>query len=126
MKNEEIEETDASKNAEDPIQDINNRSESEEEDQEHPVDTGISSERKRKSSAASDAFTTRKMRKKVKTDKDTSTQSNIGFDVRFNQLLRFKEEFGHCNVPQRYAGKSSLGQWCGKIRTTYKNIQKGI
>jgi len=51
VKNEGIEEMDASNNAEDPIQDINNRSESDEEDREPPVHTGTSSERIRKSAA---------------------------------------------------------------------------
>jgi len=64
VKNEELEETDASKNAEEPIQDINNRSENDEEDREPPVHTYTFSERKRKSSAASDASTTPKMQKK--------------------------------------------------------------
>jgi len=47
VKNEEIEEMDASKNAKDPIQDINNCSESNEEDREPPVHTDTSSERKK-------------------------------------------------------------------------------
>jgi len=130
VKNEEIGETDASKNAEDPIQDINNNcSESDEEDGEPPVHTGPSSERKRKSSAASDASTTTlpKIRKKRKTDKDKSTQqSKTSFDERCNQLLRFKEEFGHCNVPAKYPGNPSLGHWCHNMRNAYKQIRKGM
>jgi len=109
VKNEEIEETDAAKNAEDPIQD--NRSECDEEDRESPVHTDNISERNRKSSAASDASTTLpKIRKKAKTDKDTSTQlSKTGFNEWCNQLLRFKEEFGYCKVPVKYADNPSLG-----------------
>jgi len=126
VKNEEIE-TDASKNAEDPIQDINNPSESDEEDREPPVHTGTTSERKRKGSAASDASTSPKTRKKVKTDKDNSTQqSKTGFDERCNQLLQFKEEFGHCNFPSKYAGNPSLGYWCSDMRTAYTKLQKGM
>jgi len=126
--NEEIEETDASKNAaEDPIQDINNRSESDEEDREPPVHDDHIVERKRKSSADSDASTTPQTRKKAKTVKDTSIQqSRTGFDEWCNQLFRFKEEFGHCNVPQKYADNLSLGQWCNKMRSAYKKIQKGM
>jgi hypothetical protein len=113
--------------AEDPIQD--NSSEChEEEDCELPVHTTDTfSERKRKSSAASsDASSTPKSRKKLKADKDKSTQSNTGFDEWCNQLIRFKEEFGHCNVPQRFANNPSLGSWCGQMRIAYKKIQKGI
>ena len=123
VKNEEIEET-----AEDPIQDIiNNLSESDEVDREHPVHTDTCSERKRKSSAASDALTSPKTRKKVKTDKDNSTNSSTVFDEWCNQLLRFKEEFGHCNVPtKRFASNLSLGKWCSNMRTAYRRIQKGM
>jgi len=125
VKNEEIDETDATKNAEDLIQDINNPSESDEEDREPPVHTGTTSERKRKSSVASDASTSPKTREKVRTDKDNSTQqSKTGFDQRCNQLLRFKEEFGHCNVPCKYADNTSLGYWCGNMRKAYKKKQK--
>jgi len=127
VKIKEIEETDASKNAEDPIQDVNNRSESYEEDREPPGHTDASSERKRKSYVDSDASTLPKMRKKGKTVKDTSTQqSKTGFDERCNQLLRFKEEFGHCNVPQKNADNLSLGEWCNKMRSAYKKIQMGM
>jgi len=128
VKNEEIEEMDASKNAEDTVQDINNLSESDKEDREPPIhNDSTSSERKRKSYTNSDASTLPKTQKIVKTVKDTSTQqSRTGFDKRCNQLLRFKEEFGHCNVPQKYANNPSLGQWCNMMRITYKKIQKGM
>ena len=42
------------------------------------------------------------------------------------QLLAFKDEFGHCNVPRGYAGNPSLGQWCSDMRAAYKQIQKGL
>ena len=108
MNNEESE-TDASKNSKDQtIQD--NRSESDEEDLEPPVHASTLSLRKRKSSAASDASTSPETRKKVKTETDNSNYSNTGFDERFNLLLQFKEEFGHCNVPKIYAGNPLLGR----------------
>jgi len=66
------------------------------------------------------------MRKKVKRDKDNSTQQLNTFFYKGNQLLRFKEEFGHCNVPNRYAGNPSLGKWCSEMRKAYKKIQKGM
>ena len=135
VKNEDIEETDAcSKNAaEDPMKD--HRLEIDEENREPPAHTGNSSARKRKrksSVVASDASTTLpKIRKKVKTDKDTSTtqKSKTIFDEWCNRLLRFKEEFGHCNVPQKYSkysGKPSLGIWCNDARSAYTKIQKGM
>jgi len=91
-----------------------------------PVHADTFSERKRNSSATSDASTTLpKTRKKVKTGKDNLTQqSKTGFDEKCNQLLRFKEKFGHCNVPQTYADNPSLGQWCSHRRHAYKKIQR--
>jgi len=130
VKNEEMEETDASQNAQDPIQD--NHSESDEQDREElPIHNNHISKRKRKSSAVSDASTNTtlhtKTRKKVKTDMETSTQqSKTSFDEWCNQLLRFKEEFGHCNIPQRYADNPSLGYWCKNVRCAYIKIEQGM
>jgi hypothetical protein len=50
------------------------------------------------------------------------------FDERFKDLVGFKAEFGHCNVPQTRSSNNkhySLGQWCSDIRRSYKNIQEG-
>ena len=86
-------------------------------------------ERKRKSSAASDGASitpNTKTRKKAKKDKNKSTKLNPGFDERCNQLFQFKEEFGHCNVPQKYPSNPPLGRWCTDMRVAYKKIQKGM
>jgi len=48
------------------------------------------------------------------------------FEKHCRELTSFKEEFGHCNVPLRYAGNPSLGQWCSQMRNAYKKIQKGM
>ena len=72
----EIQEMDASRNADEPIQD--NSLESDEEDDREPiVHTDVISERKRKNSAASssDVSTTPRTRKKVKITKINSTQA---------------------------------------------------
>jgi hypothetical protein len=50
------------------------------------------------------------------------------FDERFKDLMAFKAEFGHCNVLQTRSSNnkySSLGQWCGNVRTSYKSIKEG-
>jgi len=39
------------------------------------------------------------------TDYDTT------FEKRCRELIAFKEEFGHCNVPQNFANNPSLGHW---------------
>jgi len=48
------------------------------------------------------------------------------FEKRCRELIAFKKEFGHCNVPQRYADNPSLGQWCHNMRSAYKKVQKGM
>ena len=43
-------------------------------------------------------------------------------------LMAFKTEFGHCNVPRTRSIKnkySSLGKWCYDIRGSYKTINQG-
>jgi len=53
------------------------------------------------------------------------------FDARFDELMAFKVEFGHCNVP-RSRSKTinneylSLGRWCRVIRKSYKAIKEGV
>jgi hypothetical protein len=44
---------------------------------------------------------------------------NETFEKRCRELIAFKEEFGHCNVTQKYACNPSLGKWCSTLRTTY-------
>lgn len=39
---------------------------------------------------------------------------------RYNQLLQFKQEHGHVDVPQTYKGNKALGKWVGKQREMYK------
>jgi len=36
---------------------------------------------------------------------------NGAFEKRCRDLIAFKEEYGDCNVPQKYANNSSLGHW---------------
>jgi hypothetical protein len=36
------------------------------------------------------------------------------FDDKFEELLKFKEEHGHCKVPRSYP--NNLGHWVNKIR----------
>ena len=57
--------------------------------------------------------------------KNNSTEANTAFDERRNQLLQFKEEFGPCNVPQKFANNPSLGKWCGQMRAALQENPKG-
>jgi len=48
------------------------------------------------------------------------------FDERFEELMKFKTKFGHCNVSRAKSSEYySLGQWCNKTRSSYVKIQKG-
>jgi len=44
----------------------------------------------------------------------------VNWDERFGELLRFKELFGDCNVPQDYSENSDLGVWVSIQRCAYK------
>ena len=50
------------------------------------------------------------------------------FDERIKDLMSFKAEFGHCNVPQTRSRNNkhySLGCWCNDMRRSYKSIKEG-
>jgi hypothetical protein len=42
------------------------------------------------------------------------------------KLVQFKNEHGHCNVPQKYkADTTSLGSWVDTQRQNYQKFQEG-
>lgn len=45
---------------------------------------------------------------------------NESWEQKFIQLCQFQNEYGHCNVPLRYHGNSSLGTWVNMQRSLYK------
>ena len=50
------------------------------------------------------------------------------FDERLKDLIAFKAEFGHCNVPftrSRNNNHYSLGLWCNDMRICHKAIKEG-
>jgi hypothetical protein len=56
----------------------------------------------------------------------SSISKTCTFDKRFKDLMAFKAEFDHCNVPVTKSSKHfSLGKWCSHIRLTYRAIQEG-
>merc|ERR1719223_646061 len=46
------------------------------------------------------------------------------WDDRFQQLVAYKEEFGHCKVPSKQTKYKSLRNWLGKQREAYKMHKK--
>jgi hypothetical protein len=51
------------------------------------------------------------------------------WDERLKDVMTFKAEFGHCNVPQTHSRNNkhlSLGKWCNNIRQSYKATKQGV
>ena len=42
---------------------------------------------------------------------------------RYNDLMGFKRENGHCSVPDKYRANPSLGSWVRNQRVQYRNLQ---
>ena len=51
--------------------------------------------------------------------------SGSKFDLRVDELREYKNKFGHCNVPSKYAENRALGNWSSNLRTAYSQIQRG-
>uniref|UniRef100_A0A7S3Q795 Helicase-associated domain-containing protein n=1 Tax=Chaetoceros debilis TaxID=122233 RepID=A0A7S3Q795_9STRA len=47
------------------------------------------------------------------------------FEERFRDLMKFKDRYGHCDVPHKWKEDLSLGKWCSNIRISYKSVMKG-
>ena len=57
-----------------------------------------------------------------------NASKKVPFDERLKDLMAFKSEFGHCNVPGTQSRKNkhlSLGRWCKNMRQSYKAIKEG-
>lgn len=53
------------------------------------------------------------------------TQRNDQWKKRFDELVDFKDVYGHCAVPENYHENPSLGIWVVNQRTSYKNFLAG-
>lgn len=51
----------------------------------------------------------------------TSSRHQNVWDRKFNELLEYKHQHGHCDVPQTYPPNPSLGLWVNKQRMEHKN-----
>ena len=45
--------------------------------------------------------------------------------MRYDELIAFKQQHGHCNVPKKYSANKLLGQWVSNQRTQYRFKCKG-
>jgi len=55
----------------------------------------------------------------------TSNRAEALWHKRFNELVEYKSEFGHCNVPQKYTPNVALGKWVHRQRHEFKKIRDG-
>lgn len=46
-------------------------------------------------------------------------------EMKYSDLIDFKERFGHCDVPQAFKQKRTLGKWVSKQRDSYRNRKEG-
>jgi len=53
------------------------------------------------------------------------TTPKKSWEERLGQLKEFKEEYGHCVVPQLFKGYPGLGRWVHKMRDQYKLMKQG-
>ena len=67
------------------------------------------------------------------TDERVKMLNSIGFTwrvdvpwkVRFNELIIFKRQCGHCDVPRSYKDNPRLGRWVHAQRSAYKSFLNG-
>jgi hypothetical protein len=54
-----------------------------------------------------------------------SLRNRTDWQARFEELCDFKEEYGHCVVPQLFLQNKSLGKWVSKQREQYRKLLDG-
>ena len=85
----------------------------------------IPEEKKKRKTSGNVASETVK-RKKRRVSDHTKLAQQEAFESRCRELITFKSEFGHCNVPQAHPANKSLGHWCHSIRVAFKHVEKGM
>ena len=53
------------------------------------------------------------------------TDSETIWSMRFQQLLEFKSQYGHCVVPIKYTAHPKLGSWVSSQRCQYRLYEEG-
>lgn len=52
-------------------------------------------------------------------------RSRPEWELRYQQLLEYKQKYGDCKVPQHYKENKALGKWVAKQREQFKLMKKG-
>jgi len=65
--------------------------------------------------------------KEGRADGQATTVKNgqVSWQQRLDELVEFKDKFGHCYVPQEYEANKQLGTWVKKQRQEYKKLKEG-
>jgi len=50
--------------------------------------------------------------------------SDVKWEIMYEELRKFKEREGHCNVPYNYSDNPKLGRWVMKLRAKRSKISK--
>jgi hypothetical protein len=66
----------------------------------------------------------KELKKKVETYSPRSMFDTM-WNSRYEELVEFKRQNGHCNVPQRYSHNKALGKWVHKQRQEFKKKREG-
>jgi len=52
-------------------------------------------------------------------------KGRVSWETMFAELILYKDEVGHCKVPQNYEANKKLGRWVDKQRQEYKLFMEG-
>jgi len=55
----------------------------------------------------------------------TGNKKIAKWNIRYGELMEYKQEHGDCNVPQSYEPNKPLGMWVNRQRSQYRLLQKG-
>ena len=56
---------------------------------------------------------------------DSQLALTMSWDERLSELMEFKQEWGHCDILQKYAKTSKLGKWVNNQRQQYRLLKSG-
>ena len=56
---------------------------------------------------------------------DSQSALNMSWDERLSELMEFKQQWGHCDILQKYAKSSKLGHWVNNQRHQYRLLKSG-
>ena len=58
-------------------------------------------------------------------DSDSQLSLTMAWNEQFSELMKFNQQWGHCDFPQKYAKNPKLGQWVNHWRCQYRLLKSG-